>query len=259
MPYLPTLDQKIFYTKQGDGSPPALLLVHGACGSHLDWPPEIRQLNGTFVYAIDLPGHGRSKGAGKNRIADYASDVIHLINTLSLNNVVVAGYSMGGAVAQEIGLRKIQAVSGLVLISTGAHLPVGDSILDFLSTDYTRAIDSLLKLSWSRDASEHLVALAKERQLDIDQEVAFKDFTACKAFDLRGEIAAIDLPTLVISGSVDRMVPPQYGRMLTERLSNARPVQIDGGAHMVFLEKPAVVAGAITTFLEDLRKIDTIS
>ena len=79
MPYLPTLDQKIFYTKQGDGSPPALLLVHGAGGSHLDWPPEIRQLDDTFVYAIDLPGHGRSKGSGKNHIVDYASDVIHTL------------------------------------------------------------------------------------------------------------------------------------------------------------------------------------
>jgi pimeloyl-ACP methyl ester carboxylesterase len=259
MPFLPTLDEKIFYTKQGNGCPPALLLVHGACGSHLDWPPEIRQLDDTLVYAIDLPGHGRSKGLGKNRIYDYASDVIQLINTMNLKNIVVAGYSMGGAVAQEIGLRKIQAVSGLVLISTGAHLPVGEALLKLLSADYTGATDVLLKLSYSRDASEHLVTLAKERQHDIDQEVAIRDFTACNAFDLRGQIAAIDLPTLVISGSADRMVPPQYGRMLTEGLSNARLIQIDGGAHMVFLEKPAVVAGAITTFLEELRGVSANS
>ena len=256
MPYLPGLEPKIFYTEQGNASPPALLLVHGAGSTHLDWPLEIRRLDNTVVYTIDLPGHGRSKGSGKNRIDDYADDVIHLINTLGLKQVVVAGYSMGGAVAQAIGLRKIQAVTALVLISTGAHLQVGESILKLLSTDYTRATDLLVKLSWSRDAAEHLVALAKERQLEIDQEVAFRDFTACDAFDMREVIGAIDLPTLVISGSADRMTPPKYGRFLSERLPNARLVQIDGGAHMVFLEKPAVVAGVITTFLEELRGID---
>ena len=256
MPYLTSLEQKIFYTKQGCGSPPVLLLIHGAGGSHLDWPPEIRRLNNTVVYAIDLPGHGRSEGSGKDRIGDYADDVVHLIKSLGLQQVVAAGYSMGGAVVQEIGRRKIQEISGMVLISTGARLQVGKTILKLLSTDYSRATDLLVKLSWSRDASKQLVALAKERQLDISREVAFRDFSACDAFDLREEIGAINLPTLVICGSADRMTPPKYGRFLSERLPDARLVQIDDGSHMMFLEKPAEVAGVITPFLEELRGID---
>ncbi len=230
-----------------------LLLLHGAGGSHLDWPLEIQRLDGTSVYAIDLPGHGRSEGSGRNTIADYANDVIQLIDNLSLKQIVVGGYSMGGAVALEIGLRRIQAVSGLVLISTGAYLPVGESILNLISSDYPKATDLIVKLSWSRDAPELLTTRAKERLLDNDPQTTFRDFSACNCFNVAKKIESMDRPTLVVSGSTDRMVPPQCGQTLVELLPNARLVEIDGGSHMVFLEKPVVIAAVIANFLSELR------
>lgn len=253
MPYLLDQKQKIFFTKKGHGPPPALLLIHGAGGCHLDWPLEIQRLDSTIVYAIDLPGHGRSEGSGRNSIAEYAIDVIQLIDTLSLKQVVVAGYSMGGAVALEIGLRRIQGVIGLVLISTGATLPVGESILNLISTDYPKATDLIVKLSWSRDAPELVTARAKERLLETDQRTTFRDFSACNTFNVREEIVSIEQPTLVISGSADKMAPIQYGRELADLLPNARLVEIEGGPHMVLLEKPTTVAAVIADFLAELR------
>ncbi|MCA9959366.1 MAG: alpha/beta fold hydrolase, partial [Anaerolineales bacterium] len=63
----------MFYTQQrGPEDKPALLLVHGAGGTHLDWPAELRRLPNTAVYTLDLPGHGRSALPGYDTVTAYA-------------------------------------------------------------------------------------------------------------------------------------------------------------------------------------------
>ena len=100
---MPTINAGVnqyYYTQPSrHGGGPALLLVHGAGGSHLDWPAEIQRLPGRQVYNLDLPGHGRSPGDGRDSLAAYAADIITFVETLGLPQVVVVGHSMGGALA----------------------------------------------------------------------------------------------------------------------------------------------------------------
>ncbi len=85
---------------------PALVLIHGAGGTHLHWPAELRMLDSTAVYALDLPAHGKSAPPGRTSIEEYADDIAAFVEALGLEHVVLVGHSMGGAIAQTIGLRK---------------------------------------------------------------------------------------------------------------------------------------------------------
>ncbi len=84
-----------------EGKRPPLVLIHGSGGSHLYWHPHIRRLAGYCVYALDLPGHGKSGGSGEQRIQTYAEIVRECLLEIGLHNAVIAGHSMGGAVALD--------------------------------------------------------------------------------------------------------------------------------------------------------------
>src|SRR5690606_41761473 len=81
---------------------PPLLLIHGAAGTHLDWPLSLRRIHAVVP---DLPGHGKSSDMpSRNRISTYAADMIALLDVLEIPSAVIVGHSMGGAVALTMGI-----------------------------------------------------------------------------------------------------------------------------------------------------------
>ena len=105
-----------------------LVLIHGAGGDHLSWPSQIRRLSGYRVYAPDLPGHGKSGGHGLQRVESYGEVVLNWIQALELPKIVLGGHSMGGAIALWLTVNHPDLIHGLVLMSTGATLPVDGGI-----------------------------------------------------------------------------------------------------------------------------------
>lgn len=140
MPTLTIADQTIYYTHSKPrgslASRPPLVLVHGAGGDHLHWPPQLRRLAETEVYALDLPGHSRSTGAGRSTIAAYAQVIKAFGDTLALPPFVLAGHSMGGAIALAFALEYGVDLAGLVLVGTGARLRVNPAVLTGVQTDF---------------------------------------------------------------------------------------------------------------------------
>lgn len=245
-------DRRFYYTQPGrSAGGPGLLLVHGAGGSHLDWPREVQRLDGLNVYNIDLPGHGRSEGTGYDEISTYARDVDAFAVAMGLSDICVAGHSMGGAVAQSLALKRPPWLSSVVLIGTGAHLPVSPQILQGLQTDVEDAVNLIMRFAWRRESSPELVALAGETMLAGDSKLLHKDFLACDRFDLRTQLGNMDIPVLVICGSDDRMTPAAYGRALAAGIPGARLAIIENAGHYVTLEQPQAVADAISTFITD--------
>ena len=76
-----------------------MVLIHGAGGDHLFWPPEMRRLPDYRVITLDLPGHGKTEGPGCQSIQDYARDVAEFMDVASLSRAVFVGHAMGGAIA----------------------------------------------------------------------------------------------------------------------------------------------------------------
>ena len=248
----------LYYTRPGRSPAGSnLLLLHGAGGSHLDWPREIQRLRGFNVYNLDLPGHGRSEGAGYDEIDAFARDVDAFVVALGLKDVCVAGHSMGGAIAQSLALWQPDWLSSMVLIGSGAHLPVSPQILAGLETNAEEAVSLIMSYAWQGESTPEWADLARAAMLAGDSEQLYNSFLACDNFDLRQELGEIDRPVLVICGSEDRLTPVEYGRDLAVGIPQARLVIIEDAGHFVTLERPQAVAEEMAIFLNDLaRSID---
>ena len=241
-----TAREGLFYTvSRGPVDSPTLVLIHGAGGSRLHWPGELRRLPGATVYTLDLPGHGRSEGQGCDTIAGYAEAVVEFLDTLEVERAIIAGHSMGGAIAQTLALDSPDRVAGLVLVATGARLRVAPAILEGIRSDFEGSVELVTRFAWSPEAPPALTELGRQALLETGPDVLLSDFSACDHFDVIGRMGEIEVPTLVITGTADQLTPPRYARFLAEHIPDARLVLVEGAGHMVMLERPAQVAKTV--------------
>jgi pimeloyl-ACP methyl ester carboxylesterase len=207
------------------------------------------------VYTLDLAGHGRSQPPGRSTIEAYTQDVLDFMIALKLENVVALGHSMGGAIAQMVGLAQPDGVVGLVLAGTGARLRVSPAILSAIQTNYEAAVDMLNQFYWSGSQNPATEAANRRSMLACPPEVMLNDFLACDQFDLRDRLAEITLPALVISASADQMTPPKFGQFLADQLPQSEFALIEQAGHMMTLEFPEQVAQLVAAFH---KKIDGV-
>jgi pimeloyl-ACP methyl ester carboxylesterase len=238
----------MFYAARALDRRPVLLLIHGAAGSHLDWPPQLRIVEDMATCALDLPGHGRSAKPGRTSVSDYADDVLLLAENLKLTNIIVVGHSMGGAIALEIGLRNTDAVAGLILVATGARLKVNDALLDLVTGDYDEAVQLITGMAWSQGAPADAVDRGRALMLQCDPSAVEMDYQACNRFDVMARLESVTVPSLVLTSAEDRLTPPKYGEFLAEHIPGAEYASINGAGHMLAQEQPDKVAATITEF-----------
>ncbi len=254
MPYMTANARRLFYTDQQPDAPgPALLLLHGAGASHLAWPGALRRLAGRRVLALDLPGHGRSDPPGRRTIAHYATAVSDFITSVGVPEVVVAGHSMGGAIALTVAQEPPAALRGLVLMSVGPRMRVNEALLGGLLADFEAAAGFIVDYGFSA-APDALRHKTRQALLATGSTTTFGDFLACSCFDARAQLAGIGLPALVIGGDDDRLTPPRQMDALGEGLPHARRARVQGAGHFVMLERPTEVAALVAGFLATLPR-----
>lgn len=246
----------LYYFSQGadDLTRPPVVLIHGAGGHHLYWPPQIRRLQGERIFAIDLPGHGTSAGVGHHAIGDYVDSVIAFLDALHLNRAVLVGHSMGGAVALESAIRWPERTLALGLIGSAAHLRVSPLLLQKAADPATEAeaVHLVIQYSFAPETNARLKELAGQRMLESRPSVLYGDLLACNAFNVGDRVAGISVPALVIFGSEDDMVQPAAGRLLADQIAGARLEIVPHAGHMVMLEQPQRVAALLSGFLQEL-------
>lgn len=252
MPTLTVEGSPLFYSDHTAGAssvPPPLVLLHGAGGSHLHWPPSLRRLPARRVLALDLPGHGRSGGAAPT-IEAYADALHGWATAAGLARFCLGGLSMGAAIALAYALAHPERLAGLVLVGSAAHLRVHPSLLDLLATDFDAATERINRLSYSLDAGADLLRLSLKRLRQTDPAVLTADFVACNAFSAAGCLSEIAAPALVLCGSADRMTPPAESQALAAGLPHAELRLVERSGHMVTLEQPDAVTAHIADFLD---------
>ena len=249
---MPTAGGMHYFLHEG-GRPanPPLVLIHGAGGDHLSWPPEIRRLTGARVFTLDLPGHGRSEGPGHQSVSDYADSVIAFLNAAVLSRAVFIGHALGGAIALTLAIVHPERVAGIGLISSGARLPIARTVLENAANPATMNM-AVRSLQESMHIPEALKGLKDQnyRQVSSIRPTLFHgDLIACDQFDLTSRLAEVRAPSLVICGTDDQLVPRYFSETLVETIPGAALQTIEGAGHLLMFEQPHRVAGLLRVFL----------
>jgi pimeloyl-ACP methyl ester carboxylesterase len=234
---------------------PPVVLIHGAGGMHLSWPAEVRRMRGYSVYAVDLPGHGKSETSdGQQTIGDYARYILQWLESIHLGRAVFVGHSMGSAIALALAIHHPEYVVGLGLIGAGARLRVSPELLKYAAdpTTFLKAADLLIGCSFSANAPVSLTGLVTKRMESTRQSVLYGDLLACDHFDVMEHLESVKQKALVLCGAEDQMTPVRYAQYLVSSLPDAQLSIIPGAGHMVMLEQPQAVAERLSSFLKDV-------
>ena len=245
------------YSEAGDG--PAVLLIHGWACERSFWGKQIEALSGVCrVVAPDLRGHGASSvpEAGYS-LPQLAQDIRSLCHDLKVAPFVLVGHSMGGMVAQRYALDYPDDLAGLVLVATAAADPenalVSRQIAATTPVEGYRRSFLRHSASWfTSDSDPELAAWVKARMLRTPEHVAMKLVDAYKDMDVRKELSALDVPTLVIGARGDVSTPVDRSVELSRLIPGANLLVVDGTGHFVQLERPDEVNEALMAFLARL-------
>lgn len=249
MPYLNDIYYYVWQDRVKEKIP--LVLLHGAGGTHLFWPPQVRRLSNLKVLAPDLPGHGRSGGGGLRSIEAYAACVARWLYRIGVEHAFLCGHSMGSAIALQLALEFPDRVAGLILIGAGARLRVHPDILGKAAQEETfmDAVKMVVSASFGERTPARFKELALQRMASTPQAILYGDFLACNDFDVMQDLPRIEQPAYVICGDQDRLTPLRYAEYLVNRLPDARLFVVEDAGHMVMLEKPALVSHLIHEFI----------
>ena len=189
----------------------SLIFIHGSGGDHSAWSHQYARLHKYYnILAIDLPGHGRSKGSGESDVGNYCLWVRKLLDILHLKNPILVGHSLGAAITLQFALNYPQKIEGIVAVGGGMKMPVNPSLLEFLKTNPAEAIELICKFSLAKENREKFMAPLIKSLTHTRIDVLQGDLSACDKFDLTEELRKISLKALVICGAEDKMTPPDF-------------------------------------------------
>ncbi len=244
-------DMYYFESQNGADKPTPLVLIHGAGGTHLHWPHNLRRLTSYRVLAPDLPGHGKSEGLGHQTINGYVEAIVSWLTDIGISKAIFVGHSMGGAIVQTLALEYPEHVVAIGLVSTGARLKVNADLLDKIAQPATfpKAVELVVQWSYAAGVDSKLIEQVKKQLLDTRPSVVHGDYQACNNFNMVARVKEISVPTCIICGQVDRMTPPRFSEYLAEQIPNADLTLIPESGHMVMIEQTEPVTAALEEFL----------
>jgi len=230
-----------------------VVFVHGSGDSAAIWRDVVDALGPRQSLAVDLPGHGaRTSEPWPDvcSVADYAADVWQVIQDAGLEHPVVAGHSLGGAIALQLGRDHGADLRGLVLVGTGARLRVLPAFLEGAAADPQAAGFEMTRFGTSPETDPEQVARWAQARAPVSGSVFHRDLAACNAFDVMTELGRITPPALIICGDDDRLTPPKYAEYLAAHLPHATLRRIPAAGHFVMLEQPDLFIAALRDWLD---------
>lgn len=244
------------------GAGPLVLFLHGIGGTREQWRPQLDALADAFtVAAWDARGYGDSDDyPGPLRFADFATDVIRVLDHLGAARAHLVGLSMGGRIAREVALRFPERVDRLVLANTtpgfaalsadqqrqfvearAAPLRAGRTPAELAPELVARLVHPAATPA-ARTAAETMM-----RGLHVESYI--KTVEASVAEDRAAPIERITAPTLVVTSDADPLYPRAIAEDMARRIAGARLVVIERAGHLSNLEQPDAFNRAVRTFL----------
>ena len=254
MPETTVQGQVVQFQDSVKASRRGIVFLHGAGGSHHTFRDQWAGLKGAARLVIpDLPGHGRSGGTPPESVDAYTAWVVEFVKDIEIDRFILAGHSMGGAIALQAALGGLKGLEALVLIGTGARLRISPAIFGGIGERFREFAPELVEWMTSAASSELLREDIANDVLSTRPATFLADFHACNRFDVMNRLDAIRVPTLVISGDDDRLTPLKYGEYLAANIPGAVLKIVHGAGHLAMLEKPNEVNAVITSFVHSLE------
>ncbi|MEI8720009.1 MULTISPECIES: alpha/beta hydrolase [unclassified Mesorhizobium] len=254
-------DVALNYRVDGNG-PQKLVCIHGV-GSYLEaWSGVVARLPDQFtVLTFDLRGHGGSaRIKGRYEIDDFVGDTLALADHAGFARFHLAGFSLGGLIAQRLALTHPDRLQKLVLLATVAGR---------LPEERQAVLRRLAALTASQPSAHHAASLSRwlteefqERNPDVIAELHRRDAEndpACYAAayrvlaetDFGGILDQIRSSTLIVTGEDDQGSNPRMARHMHDQIRGSRLEILPGLRHSILIEAPGPVAGLIADFLND--------
>jgi len=248
------------------GKAAPLLLIHGFPLDRTMWAAQRQGLADVArVIAPDLRGFGESGFPGGAVTMDtYADDLVAFLDALSIQKVVVAGLSMGGYVAFAFYRKNPRRVRGLVLANSkaGPDSPEGKKARDenaaLARTQGAAAVGEKMMpkmltpttAAQRPDVANAVGAMMKRQSVEgvVAALLAMRDRP-----DSTPTLEKISVPTLIVSGADDTLIPPREAESMRDGIPSARLVSIPGAAHLENVEQPDAFNGAVREFLKSIR------
>ena len=247
------------------GSGPAVLLIHGFPLRRQMWQPQVDPLidAGYRVILPDLRGFGESQASETALMADYADDLIALLDYLGVDKAVIGGMSMGGYVLLNLLERYPQRFTATVFVATRATADdaEGQAKRDAMITAVKSGDRERVPMTFA-DILFAPKSLSERPQL-VSEVHSWMRATAPTGLvaglaamrdrrDYREMLKQFDLPALVLGGSEDQAVPTEHFDTLVTGLPNASPALLKNGGHMVNMECYEAFNQALLRFLKRL-------
>jgi 3-oxoadipate enol-lactonase len=266
MPTVEVGGQTLYYEVHGEGEP--LVCVMGLATDLVAWTlqvPAFSAAHRTIVF--DNRDVGRSSRAeGPYELADMARDTVALADALELDSFHLLGYSMGGAIAQEVACQAPERIRTLTLAVTFAS---GGAWARSLSDTWgarvrvisrEQHIDELLLLNHSEEFFENAEAVAYMRGLMLDNphpqepEAFARQLAASSRHDARDRLRSLALPTHAIGAEHDILVPVWKTKELAELIPNAKLTVIERAPHGALIEQAERFNNAVLDFIGSARE-----
>lgn len=249
------------YRIEGSGPRP-LVCIHGVGSYREAWDGVIAGLSDDFrILTFDLRGHGHSSRVkGRYEIDDFVGDALALADHAGFGQFDLAGFSLGGLIAQRIALAHPQRVRRLVLLSTvSGRLPEErERVLSRLAALQAGDRGSHYDASLSRWLTEDfqarnpaLIAQLRQRNAENDPDCYAAAYRVLAETDFGGLIDQIHKPTLIATGEDDQGSNPRMALYMHERITGSRLHILPGLRHSLLNEAPAQVAALMRDFLTD--------
>lgn len=247
------------------GSGPLLLFLHGVGGSRGNWATQLAHFGDRFTaVALDLRGYGDSADyAGPLAFTAFADDAVRVIDHFGVDRAHVCGLSMGGRIALDLWRRHRDRVATLMLADTSAASREAQDparIEAFLAMRRQPLLDGITPAELAPKLVETLAGpnIGAEALAELTRSLAtlhaesyLKTLEAVTRFTDFPDFADIDVPTLVIAGSEDKIAPPPIAEAMAAAIPGANLAILPGAGHVSNVEMPEAFNAVLDMFLKE--------
>lgn len=240
------------YEEKGERFTYPIILLHGMGGSHLSWPALHRRIYGLRVYAPDLPGHGKSPSPYCQDLEHLSGCLYEFIQEMGFYHVVLAGHSLGGALALTFARAHPERIAGLLVLSCGRYFDVPYGLISSLRSPAKmfRAVELLKKTAFHKDFPHSARRKIMHPLLDLKPDMLLTDLEMGRGFRFEGMPSTYKGTTLICGGKEDAYAPPNSLRQLQHMIPDSTLYIYEQAGHMLLHEKTEEVYESAKKFFQ---------